>query len=137
VSEIEWDIGARSISPLVSDTVTWISPTATLLEVATELSASDIGALVVGDGQTATGIISERDVVHALAAGREPRTTHAGDVASTVLLWCDAEASIGEVAAEMMEHYVRHLLVEEEGRLVGVVSARDLLGAYAAGFEPD
>jgi CBS domain-containing protein len=133
----EWDVGARPVSPLVSDTVTWISPEASLLDVAAELSSSDIGALVVGDGRTATGMISERDVVHALAAGREPATTRAADVATTALLWCDAEATIGEVASEMMENYVRHLLVEDEGRLIGVVSARDLLGAYAAGFEPD
>jgi CBS domain-containing protein len=33
----------------------------------------------------------------------------------------------------MLEHYVRHVLVEEEGQLVGVVSARDLLGAYVTG----
>jgi CBS domain-containing protein len=36
------------------------------------------------------------------------------------------------VATEMMEHWARHALVEEDGRLVGIVSARDLLGAYAA-----
>jgi CBS domain-containing protein len=38
---------------------------------------------------------------------------------------------VGEVAARMMESYVRHVLVRHRGRLVGVVSARDLLGAYA------
>jgi CBS domain-containing protein len=134
---MEWNVGARPVSHLVSDTVTWIAPDASLLEVAAKLASSDIGALVVGDGATATGMISERDVVHALADGREPASTHASDVATTELLWCDAEATIDEVAAEMMENYVRHLLVEDEGRLVGVVSARDLLGAYAAGFEPD
>jgi len=37
------------------------------------------------------------------------------------------------VANEMMDRYVRHVLVEEDGRLVGVVSARDLLGVYATG----
>ena len=46
-------------------------------------------------------------------------------------MWCDGEAPVAEVAEQMMEHYVRHVLVEEDGRLVGVVSARDLLGAYA------
>ena len=36
-----------------------------------------------------------------------------------------------------MERWVRHVLVEEEGRVVGIVSARDLLGAYAAAESPD
>jgi CBS domain-containing protein len=43
---------------------------------------------------------------------------------------------VAEVAEEMMEHYVRHVLVEDAGRVVGIVSARDLLGAYAAAELP-
>jgi CBS domain-containing protein len=51
---------------------------------------------------------------------------------TTTLVWCDAEAKVAEVAARMMDCYVRHALVEDGGRLVGVVSARDLLGVYAS-----
>jgi CBS domain-containing protein len=40
---------------------------------------------------------------------------------------------VAEVATEMMTAYVRHVLVEEDGRLVGVISVRDLLGVYASG----
>jgi CBS domain-containing protein len=39
---------------------------------------------------------------------------------------------MAEVAEEMMDCYVRHVLVEDGGRLVGIVSARDLLGAYVS-----
>lgn len=53
------------------------------------------------------------------------------------LVWCDASATIAEVATEMMEHDVRHVLVEDDGRLVGVVPARDLLGAYASADAAD
>ena len=42
------------------------------------------------------------------------------------------DTRLAEVAEEMCERYVRHVLVEEDGRLVGIVSARDLLGVYAA-----
>ena len=63
----------------------------------------------------------------------DPATTRASDVAHRTLVWCDAEATVTEVATEMMECYIRHVLVEEDGRLVGIVSARDLLGAYASG----
>lgn len=104
---------------------------ATLHEVADLLVEAGIGALVVGGVDRATGIVSERDVVGALAARRDPETTCAGDIAHSTLVWCDAEASIAEVAERMMERYVRHVLLEEDGRLVGIVSARDLLGAYA------
>ena len=59
-------------------------------------------------------------------------TTRAIDIAHTRLVWCDAESTVAEVAEEMMEHYVRHVLVEDEGLVIGIVSARDLLGAYAS-----
>jgi CBS domain-containing protein len=76
--------------------------------------------------------VSERDVVAALAKGRDPSTTTARDIAQVDLVWCDVTATVAEVAVEMMERYVRHVLVEADGRLVGIVSARDVLGVYAA-----
>ena len=123
--------GSMPVMTFVADAVATVEPGATLLEVADALTAGDIGALVVGAGRP-TGIVSERDLVAALAKRRDPATTTAADVASTALVWCDATATVAEVAEEMSERYVRHVLVEEDGRLVGIVSARDLLGVYAA-----
>jgi CBS domain-containing protein len=120
------------VSALTGEPVACIDPDATLVEVARELTDRDVGALVVGRPDAVKGVVSERDVVRALAAGHDPSTTRASEVAHSELVWCDADSTVAEVAAEMMERYVRHVLVEREGRLVGVVSARDLLGVYAA-----
>lgn len=120
------------ISALTSEGVARIRPNATLLDVADALAASGTGALVVGNGRAVQAVVSERDLVRALAARRDPALTRAIDVANTDLVWCDATATVGEVANEMMDRYVRHVLVEKGGRLVGIVSARDLLGAYAS-----
>jgi CBS domain-containing protein len=125
-------VGGTPVSTLISDTVARIPADATLVEVAKALTDGDIGALVVGTADEVAGIVSERDIVRGLAAARDPNTTRAGDVASTELVWCDATATVAEVAERMMERYVRHVLLEDDGRLVGIVSARDLLGAYAA-----
>jgi CBS domain-containing protein len=121
-----------AVSELIGDEVIRIEADADLVAVADALTEHDIGVLAVGDPTQVQAIVSERDVVHALAARRDPGTTRAIDIAHTTLVWCDASSTIGEVAAEMMDHYVRHVLVESSGRLVGIVSARDLLGAYAA-----
>jgi CBS domain-containing protein len=121
-----------SVSTLVAAPVAKVAPDATLLEVADAMKAASVGALLVSEGNGAAGIVSERDIVHALAGKRDPATTRVRDVSSTSLVWCDATATIAEVAEEMMECYVRHVLVEDRGRLVGIVSARDLLGAYAS-----
>ncbi len=120
-----------AVMAFVADKVASIDPDATLLETADALAAGDIGALVVGTGRP-VGVVSERDLVASLARREPPETTTAGEVASTALVWCDATATVAEVAEEMCERYVRHVLVEDDGRLVGIVSARDLLGVYAS-----
>jgi CBS domain-containing protein len=131
-------VGSTPISEVVEDTVVRVAPGASLVEVAKALSEANIGAVVVGDERHVSGIVSERDLAHAIADRWDPELTRAADMASSALVWCDSTATVAEVAAKMMEHYVRHVLVEEDGALVGIVSARDLLGVYAAaevGFE--
>jgi CBS domain-containing protein len=128
------NVESMQISVLAGAPIAGVAPDATLEEVAEAMVAAGVGALVISDGpgDGATGIVSERDLVGALARREDPASTRASDVAHTTLVWCDAEATVAEVATQMMEHYVRHVLVEEDGRLVGIVSARDLLGAYAS-----
>jgi CBS domain-containing protein len=129
----EMSPGSDTVSLLMGTRVATIRADASLHEVAAAMVEASVGALVVGDGRgEPTGIVSERDLMRALAEGRDPDSTRAGDVASTRLVWCDAHATIAAVANEMMDEYVRHVLVEDDGRLVGIVSARDILGAYAS-----
>lgn len=109
-----------------------MSADASIADVARALVSRDVGMVVVGDEQRPAAVLSERDVVRVVAAGSDPTTVRAGDVASTKLVWASAEDTVDEVANRMMEHYIRHILVEQDGSLVGVVSARDLLGAYSS-----
>jgi CBS domain-containing protein len=125
-------VGALPVVVFAADTIDRIRGDADLCEIATAMVAADVGALAIGSDDEVFGIVSERDLVRALAARRDPSATTAGDLANTRLVACDADSTVAEVAEEMMEQYVRHVLVEDDGRIVGIVSARDLLGAYAA-----
>ena len=120
------------VTALVEEQIERVCPYASLIDVARRMVEADVGALAVGATDQVTAIVSERDVVRALAAGRDPATTTAADIANGSLVCCDIDANVGEVAVEMMEHYVRHVFVERDGRIVGMVSARDLLGAFAS-----
>jgi CBS domain-containing protein len=122
--------GSSPVSVFVGDPVVRVAADATLRDVAEALTQGNIGAVVLGDDARPAALVSERDVVHAVAVGRDPATP-AHDVASTELVWCDADSTVEDVAGEMMDRYIRHVLVEEDGVLVGIVSARDLLGAYS------
>ncbi|HVA73286.1 MAG TPA: CBS domain-containing protein [Acidimicrobiales bacterium] len=130
----EISVGSMPISTLVSESVVWVAPDASLVEVARTLADAEVGAAIVRNEASAepSGIVSERDLVRAIGSGRDPRDTTASEVAHTEIAWADATATVAEVAEEMMDQYVRHVLVEDSGRLTGVVSVRDLLGAYAA-----
>lgn len=129
----EWSGRAGSMPVQVfanADRVAQIAPGASVAQVAEALIAGDVGALVVSEGDDVLGVVSERDVVRALADGRNAATTRAMEIASTNLVRCDSDATVAAVGRKMGESYVRHVLIEHDSRLVGIVSARDLLGAY-------
>ncbi len=118
------------ISTITGDPVARVPADATIADVARAMVTCDVGAIAIGDDARPVALVSERDIVRAVAAGRNPATAPVSDVASTQLVWCDAEASVDQVAARMMDRYIRHVLVERDGALLGIVSARDLLGVY-------
>lgn len=124
--------GSISLSTLTGDPVARVPADATVMDVAKAIVADEVGAVVVGDDERPAALASERNVVRVVAAGKDPASVPALEAASTKLVWCEAEATVGEAAVRMMDRYIRHLLVEQEGALVGIVSARDLLGVYSA-----
>ena len=123
---------AATVSTYVTtDAVITIDPTATVRTAATAIVEQSIGILVVGTTDQVLAVVSERDIVRAVAEGRDLDTTTVADIGSRELVWLDAHNTIGDAAEEMMEDYVRHTLVRDEGALVGVLSIRDVLSAYA------
>lgn len=130
-------IGSLTVSTVTGGPVARVSAEATVADAAQALVAHDVGMVVVGDGEIPSAVLSERDVVRVVAAGRDPADVAAVEVASAKLVWASADDTVDEVAEQMMEHYIRHVLVERDGALVGVVSARDLLGVYTAGAVDD
>jgi CBS domain-containing protein len=124
--------GAMPVSQLIGDEVVRVAADATLRDVAVALTGGALGAVVVGREGRPTALVSERDLARVVASGDDPATTAASTVASRELVWCDVDSTVEEVAGEMLGRFIRHVLVEEDGELVGIVSARDLLGAYSA-----
>ena len=120
------------ITTLVGDVVTHVAPESTVAEVARRMADDGISAVCVGADGRVVGLLTERDVVRIVAGGADLETTTAAQVCATELVWTDPAATIAEVADEMMGNWVRHVLVGGPDELVGLVSIRDVLGAYAA-----
>jgi len=106
-----------------------IHSSATIERAVAILRARGIGALVVSDnGESVDGIISERDIVDALAVhGSELLALEVGDVMTAPVVTCSPEDSVAELMAEMTNRRIRHFPVLRNGRLCGIVSIGDLV----------
>jgi CBS domain-containing protein len=122
--------GSIPVSALTGDAVLAVGADDSLRAVAMTMNEHGIGAVIVGTSDEVEGIVTERDLVRAMADGVDPTSATARSVASTELVWCEATSTVSDVAEEMLEHYIRHVLVEDDGTLVGMISARDILGIY-------
>ena len=113
---------------LGGDIVT-IEPTANLAAAAKSLSTHRIGAILIrGPGGRLAGILSERDIVGAMAEnGDAILRLPVSQVMTPKVSTCNLDDSIGSVMERMTEGKFRHMPVLDENRLVGIVSNRDLL----------
>ena len=108
----------------------------TLEEAADRMSWHEVGALPVFDGQQhLVGIITERDLTAALAEGADPVRTTVSDYMTPAPEVLRPDSELAEAAHTMLQLGVRHLPVVQNGRLVGVLSMRDVLGAGEAGAD--
>jgi CBS domain-containing protein len=113
------------VSAVMSGSLLVASPADTLADAAHRMADRRVGAILVVDGDRLAGILTERDVLR--AAGR-------GSVEGSVAQWMTADpdtvppdATIGMAAAMMVHGGSRHVPVVDGGKLVGIVSIRDLL----------
>lgn len=108
-----------------------VRPKTTVQDIASLISSRRIGAVVVlDDGGELCGIVSERDVVKALAnRGSGVHTMLAEDIMTREVTTATPQTTI-EQAMEIMDHgYFRHLPVVDDGKMVGIISIRDVVKA--------
>ena len=122
--------GDALITAFMAEEVTIAESTTTLRDAAVALETAGVGILVVGTRDIVEGVVSERDLLRAVARDIDLDATTVAEVESTNLMWATPDSTVGEVVEEMMEGYIRHVLVGDESGLVGTVSMRDVLAAY-------
>lgn len=105
-----------------------------LLDIVIKLHTYNIGAVPVVDaGGAVVGIVSERDIVNAIAIrGHKAVLGPVAGVMSRPVLMCRLTDHIQSATRTMIERRVRHLPVTDNGRLAGIVSIGDLLKPHLA-----
>jgi CBS domain-containing protein len=118
--------------------VVTMEPRRTLAEAARLLSERRIGALVVAEGGRVLGILSERDIVRAVAArGPSALDEPVSAYMTADVVTCTAAMSITEVMEIMTTRKFRHMPVVEGGRLAGIVSIGDVVKNRLAELEAE
>ena len=110
--------------------------TASAQEAGQRLSDPAVRAVLVCDDGKLAGVITRKTLVReVVATGRDPRTTHAGEIAEPPLFTLDAGLSLDDAFQALEEHDLERVPVIEDGRLVGILS-RTVLQRRLAEDEP-
>lgn len=118
--------------------VVTVRPDATIAEVAIVLAERRIGAVVVtADGRSIDGVLSERDIVRALARPDDgalaATTAHALMTAEVVT--CEPDTTLDDLMSTMTDRRIRHVPVLVDGSLAGLVSIGDVVKHHIATLE--
>lgn len=109
---------------------------ATVSQLLETLDDHKIGAVVVLDEDRVVGVVSERDVVHHLRAGRD-QSSALSDIMSVDVQSATAHDDLDQLAVTMTEQRIRHLPVIEDGTLKGIVSIGDVVKARLDSLEAE
>jgi CBS domain-containing protein len=110
-----------------------IAPGAAVLEAIRMMAERHVGALLVMEGESLSGIISERDYARkVILKGRSSADTPVRDIMSAPVITVPPEATVEKCMQIMTERRVRHLPVIEGARVIGMVSIGDLVKAVIA-----
>ncbi len=120
----------HEILRLKGDCVYQISPDASLAETVDRLVKYNIGSLVVSQGDSIVGIITERDILKTIATQEQPLSElRVGDFMTRDMVVGDPNADVGEIMGTMTSRRVRHLPIMTDGHLSGMISIGDVVKA--------
>ena len=104
----------------------------TLRSAAERMWREQTGSLLVMDGERLAGIITERDLLRAVALGADLTTATVDEAMTTEVFTVSPDMPLRDAAREMAVRWIRHLPVVDAGQVLGVISMRDVTGIFGA-----
>jgi len=127
----------------MSEVVLAVGPSHTLREAAEMMVQKGTGAALVSDDeQPVPCIVTERDLLESLGRGQDPDVELVSEHMSEGVVAASPDWSLEHAASEMSTRGIRHLVVFDEGELVGILSIRDIVRVWTSagatsGMTPD
>jgi len=110
-----------------------VTPEMTVLDAIKVLAREDVGAAIVMTGARLAGIVSERDYTRKVVLqGRSSDTTRVEEIMTANVVCVSPRTKERECMALMVDKQIRHLPVVDEGRVIGMVSIRDIVSDIIA-----
>lgn len=118
----------RPLAVMMSRRILSVGPDTTVIEVARTMQEAKVGALLVAEGARFIGIVSETDLVRRVLAVRgDVQQVRVSEIMRSPIITIEIDRSAHEASDLMSERGIRHLAVTDDGKIVGMVSVRDLL----------
>jgi CBS domain-containing protein len=109
-----------------------IGPAHTLREAARLMSARAVGAaVVIDDGHSGVGILTERDILDSIGAGQDPDTERAAAHRTADVVFASPDWTLEQAASTMVRAGFRHLIVLEDNEVAGLLSMRDIVRCWS------
>ena len=125
---LEYFVEMRLIEQIMTRTVTTIPLQLNLSEALTKMAAAGISCVVVVDGQSPVGILTERDAVRLVAEGIDPESAQIGPLMSRPVLTVQLGTTLHKAALLMKEERIRHIVVVDAlGAIAGIVTQTDIV----------
>lgn len=116
-----------TLRELIREDLVLVNPNDTVAVLCRELEAHRVGSALVVDGGTLVGIVTERDVVRAVAQGVDAERCNVTDYMTAAPLTIYDESTVEEAAHEMITNRIRHLpVVDAQNQVLGMLSIRDI-----------
>lgn len=118
----------RPLAVMMNRRILSVGPDTTVIEVARTMQEAKVGALLVAEGARFIGIVSETDLVRRVLAVRgDVQQVRVSEIMRSPIITIEIDRSAHEASDLMSERGIRHLAVTDGGKIVGMVSVRDLL----------
>jgi CBS domain-containing protein len=120
----------------MSQVVLSVGPAHTLRQAARMMSTQRVGAAVVLDHErSGIGIVTERDILNSLGADQNPDSELVSDHRTTDVVFATPDWTLEQAAERMISGAFRHLIVVDDGEVVGLLSMRDIVRCWSAAGE--
>ncbi len=124
---VEEEIGEYMTTPILS-----IDSQANIHDLTEFMEDKNVGSLLVTEGSEFIGIVTERDLTRKVLRQKlDPETTKVSEIMSSPIMTLDGGRPVTEANQYMADKKIRHLAVTDEGKIVGMLSVKDLVSFFA------